>query len=81
MIILSFYTHTLDGGDFVSLLYKEVDDFEVQTVNGWVIKEFGYLPKVGESFVYRDLSISISKIEERRVKEIIVERIEEQICS
>ena len=29
MIILSFYSHTLDGGDFVSLLYKEVDDFEV----------------------------------------------------
>ena len=28
MIILSFYSHTLDGGDFVSLLYKEVDDFE-----------------------------------------------------
>ena len=28
MIILSFYSHTLDEGDFVSLLYKEVDDFE-----------------------------------------------------
>ena len=28
MIILSFYSHTLDGGDFVSLLHKEVDDFE-----------------------------------------------------
>ena len=55
--------------------------FDPETVNGWVIKEFGYLPKVGESFVYRDLSISISKIEERRVKEIIVERIEEQKCS
>ena len=53
---------------------EEIDDFEVQTVNGWVIKAFGYLPKVGESFVYKDLSISISKIEERRVKEIIVER-------
>ena len=70
-------------GDFFEEfnMKEEVDDFEVQTVNGWVIKEFGYLPKVGESFVYRDLSISISKIEERRVKEIIVERIEEQKCS
>ena len=52
---------------------EEIDDFEVQTVNGWVIKEFGYLPKVGESFVYKNMSISISKIEERRIKEIIVE--------
>ena len=52
---------------------EEIDDFEVQTVNGWVIKEFGYLPKVGERFVYKNMSISISKIEERRIKEIIVE--------
>lgn len=59
---------------------EEVDDFEVQTVNGWVIKEFGYLPKIGESFQYRDLNIFISKIEERRVKEIMVERNQEQQC-
>lgn len=58
---------------------EEIDGFEVQTVNRWIIEEFGYLPKVGESFIYKDLSISVSKIEERRVKEIIVEMyIEEQ---
>ena len=28
MIILSLYSHTLNGGGFLSLLYKEVDDFE-----------------------------------------------------
>ena len=31
-------------------LKEDVDEFEVQTVNGWVIREFGYLPKVKESF-------------------------------
>lgn len=54
---------------------EEIDDFEVQTVNGWIVKEFGYLPKVNESFLYKDLNISISKIEGRRVKEIIVEKL------
>lgn len=54
---------------------EEIDDFEVQTVNGWIVKEFGYLPKIGESFLYKDLNISISKIEGRRVKEIIVEKL------
>lgn len=54
---------------------EEIDDFEVQTVNGWIVNEFGYLPKIGESFLYKDLNISISKIEGRRVKEIIVEKL------
>ena len=31
---------------------EEIDDFEVQTVNGWIVNEFGYLPKIGESFLY-----------------------------
>ena len=57
---------------------EEIDEFEVQTVNGWIIKEFGYLPKVGEGFIYKDLSISVSKIEGRRVKEIIVDRYREE---
>ncbi|MCI9070715.1 hemolysin family protein [Clostridium sp.] len=54
---------------------EEIDDFEVQTVNGWIVNEFGYLPKIGESFLYKDLNIYISKIEGRRVKEIIVEKL------
>ena len=36
---------------------EEIDDFEVQTVNGWIIKEFGYLPSIGESFIYKNLKI------------------------
>ncbi|MCI9304471.1 HlyC/CorC family transporter [Clostridium sp.] len=54
---------------------EEIDDFEVQTVNGWIVNEFGYLPKIGESFLYKNLNIYISKIEGRRVKEIIVEKL------
>lgn len=45
---------------------EEIDDFEVQTVNGWIVNEFGYLPKIGESFLYKNLNIYISKIEGRR---------------
>ncbi|WP_300855711.1 HlyC/CorC family transporter, partial [uncultured Clostridium sp.] len=40
---------------------EEIDDFEVQTVNGWIVNEFGYLPKIGESFLYKNLNIYISK--------------------
>ena len=58
---------------------EEVDDFEVQTVNGWVIKEFGYLPSIGESFIYKNLKISISKIGDRKIEEVIVEKLNEQV--
>lgn len=56
-------------------LKEDVDEFEVQTVNGWVIREFGYLPKVKESFTYKNLNISICKLGDRRIEEILVEKI------
>ena len=52
---------------------EEIEYFEVQTVNGWIIKEFGYLPNVGESFIYKNLKISIYKIGDRKIEEIVVE--------
>ena len=58
---------------------EEIDDFEVQTVNGWIIKEFGYLPSIGESFIYKNLKISISKIGDRKIEEVIVEKLNEQV--
>lgn len=37
------------------------DEFEVNSVNGWVIQQFGKIPKVGESFEYKNLKIIGSK--------------------
>lgn len=46
------------------------DEFEVNSVNGWVIQQFGKIPKVGESFEYKNLKIVIQKATKRCVLEI-----------
>ena len=46
------------------------DEVEVNSVNGWVIQQFGKIPKVGESFEYKNLKIVIQKATKRCVLEI-----------
>ena len=46
------------------------EEFEVNSVNGWVMQQFGKIPKVGESFEYKNLKIVIQKVTKRCVLEI-----------
>lgn len=45
---------------------------DVQTVSGWVIEHIGHIPEIGDTFTYEDLSITVSKIDYRRILEIEV---------
>lgn len=56
-------------------LKNKIDNYEMLTVNGWVISEFGYIPKEGESFIFENLKITVSKLEKRRILEVMVEKI------
>ena len=42
------------------------------TVSGWVIEQFGMIPREGDSFQYENLTVTVHKIDSRRVLEIIV---------
>ena len=46
------------------------EEFEVNSVNGWVMQQFGKIPKVGEGFEYKNLKIVIQKATKRCVLEI-----------
>ena len=46
------------------------EEYEVNSVNGWVMQQFGKIPKVGESFEYKNLKIVIQKATKRCVLEI-----------
>ena len=46
------------------------EEFEVNSVNGWVMQQFGKIPKVGESFEYKNLKIVGQKATKRCVLEI-----------
>ncbi len=61
------------GNANIEKVLEEVDledEFEVNSVNGWVIQQFGKIPKVGESFEYKNLKIVIQKATKRCVLEI-----------
>ena len=50
------------------------DDFESTTVSGWITEVLGRIPEVGENFEYNDLTIIVTKAEQNRVVEIMVNR-------
>ena len=61
------------GNANIEKVLEEVDledEFEVNSVNGWVMQQFGKIPKVGESFEYKNLKIVIQKATKRCVFEI-----------
>ena len=52
-------------------------DYDANTVSGWVIQELGQIPDVGDSFTYKNLFVTVTKTDQRRVLEISAEVIEE----
>lgn len=51
------------------------EDAEHSTVGGWVVEEFGKIPRVGEEFTYGPLQVYVSKRDPRRVTEIIITKL------
>lgn len=50
----------------------ESDNFESQTVSGWVIEVLGLIPKKFDSFDYKNLTVTVNKLTQRRVIEVKV---------
>ncbi len=50
----------------------ESDEFESQTVSGWVIERCGLIPKKFETFEYKKLTIIVNKITQRKVLDVKV---------
>lgn len=47
-------------------------NLENQSINGWVVDSLGEIPKKGDSFTFKDLKVEVSKVDQNRVKKIIV---------
>ncbi len=50
----------------------EDEDIDHATVGGWVMEEFGKIPRVGDEFDYGPLHVVVSKRDPRRVTEVII---------
>ena len=67
--------YELDGAmtlsDFLELLdWNEdaLDDADSTTVGGWTLERFGTFPKVGDSFRYENLTVTVLAMDGRRVE-------------
>ena len=70
-------TYLVDGNaelsDFCELFEQEEDEeWDSNTVSGWVIERFGEIPSIGSTFDYNNLEITVIKRNLRKVLEIKV---------
>lgn len=55
------------------LKFFDIDyDEENSSVNGWVMEELGKIPEVGDKFSFRNLDVTVTETDDRRVVEIEV---------
>lgn len=50
----------------------DADDYDFTTVSGWVSHQLGHIPETGETFVYKDLTVTVTQTDPRRALEIRV---------
>lgn len=68
-----------DLDDLFEYLNMEVDeDFDCNTVGGWVIHEMEDIPNQGDTFQFEDLEIEVTKCDDRHVEQIMVHRLIEK---
>ena len=70
--------YELDGDmvltDLLELLGIDEDSVEAEseTVGGWTVESFGDFPKVGDSFPFRDWTVTVLAMDGRRVEKVLV---------
>ena len=70
--------YELDGDmniyDFLDLAGIPEEDFEAEssTLGGWTLERFGAFPKKGDSFRYENLTVTVLKMDGRRVEKLLV---------
>ena len=70
--------YELDGDmsiyDFLDLAGIPEEDFEAEssTLGGWTLERFGAFPKKGDSFRYASITVTVLKMDGRRVEKLLV---------
>ena len=63
----------MDFDDFAEYFRLKTDS-EMVSVSGWVMEQFGRVPDAGDSFVFDDLAVQVTRVENHRIEEIRVTR-------
>lgn len=60
--------------EFLELASIDEDDFEAEsdTVGGWTVESFGSFPNAGDSFTFRNMTITVLSMDGLRVEKLLV---------
>lgn len=61
---------TLD--DLFDRFSIRADDIDSASISGWVLDQLGRLPVEGDQFIYENLAVTVTKLDQRRILEIRV---------
>lgn len=78
IVKLSESEYLIDGStnlDKVFELFNIDEDHDANTMGGFVIDKMGKIPSYDETFIFENLQITITKIDHRRVLEVLVKQI------
>lgn len=51
---------------------EDAEDFDSQTVSGWIIAEIGEIPKKSQTFNYKNLTIIVNRLTQRKILDVKV---------
>ena len=71
-------SYLIDGFASADKIFRYLgidEDCEWATVNGWVMDQMDCIPRVGQSFVYRDFSVTVTQADSRKVLEVRIDRL------
>ena len=76
--------YLVNGSAELTLLFDKFDlyddeEFDANTVGGWITEKLGELPTTGRKFDYKNLKVEVTKASMKKVLEIKVTRLEEII--
>ena len=43
-------------------------DYESVSLGGWIMEQMGHIPKQGDHFTYRNLCITVTKLDDHRIE-------------
>ena len=60
---------------FINMISSKLkNESEMVSVSGWVMEQFGRVPEAGDSFVFENLTVRVTRVENHRIEEIQVTR-------
>lgn len=70
------FTFRVKGNADLEDIFESIDmdeDLDFATVNGWVMEVLGKIPIVGDEFTYKNLKVSVTSADTKRVMEVIIQ--------